>query len=770
MPAHSAFAGLARKFRKLLARTQAQPTARLTSRLRRLADRLERAARPSGLRLATGALALAALAPAEAMAQPFAKPVCFPFGLELVVRQATPRLEDIDGDGDFDAFIGDYDGNIWFSRNDGTSGAPSFAVPVSNSFGLANVGYSALPCFVDIDNDGDLDAFIGNAQGNTIFFLNNGLDASGNPIFSASVQNPFGLADVGLDAELAFADIDGDGDFDVSIRNFNINTVFFRNDGTPGAPSFVAAEMDHFDWIYFQNNFRRDIDGDGDLDAIYGHVCGLIVFSENLAPPATTWDGSSWSKGAPTVSLDAILAADYFGPGFACDDLRLDADLTIGATEEFTVEGAITGKGSVNLLSSSKPGYYDYSIGSLIHATPGVPGSVERYLSGGANVAAGEKWQFVQSPVGDFAVADEFLADDVYRYDAAGDAWQRLVLGDDFWEGQTYLVHSPDSETKTFSGPLNAGRFSFAGPNIGEYAIIGNPYPSPIDWALVSLGGASPTAYVWNAASNSYDCHNQAAGTGAFSTGMIPSTQGFAVYSSATFVPEIELTDAVRQHPSDFLGKSGQLPLVRLRLEAPASQAEIVAYAHGGEALAGQDGFDSPKMPSFVESASEAAFLLGGAGYAISALDALKGSLPIRFEAGTEGAHSFALAVENFDQKVFLEDAQTGTLHDFSSGAYAFQSAVGEFDGRFTLHLAGTVTSSESVDALAHVAFHDGQALRVVVAGAEPQAFRLVDLAGRVLAQGIAQPGDNAVATGQLASGVYLMSIGQQAAIKLVVR
>jgi len=382
------------------------------------------------------------------------------------------------------------------------------------------------------------------------------------------------------------------------------------------------------------------------------------------------------------------------------------------------------------------------------------------------------KWHFIQSPVGDFAVEDIFMGDYVYSYAPGTDTWETLVLGDNFSEGQAYLVHSPNTETKTFSGYLNAGTFSFAAPAGGQYAIIGNPYPSPIDWKLVPLGSADNDAYLWNALTNTYDQHNHTSGTGSFSTGMIPPTQGFAVFTNAKGrpAPSIVLSDAVRQHPSDFVGKSGQLPLVRLRLQAPASQAEIVAYAHGSEALAGADAFDSPKMPSFVESASDAAFLLGDAAFGISAMDALKGSLPIRFEAGTEGAHSFALAAENFAEKVLLEDAFAGTLHDFADGAYAFQSATGEFDGRFTLHLASTVTSSESVDALAHAAFHDGQALRLVVAGAEPQAYSLTDLAGRVLAQGLAQPGDNTLATGQLASGVYLLAVGQQAAIKLVVR
>jgi len=829
------------KLSKLARRMSAHPSAPLARKFRALAERFEQLARGAGLRLAAASLAVGALGLAPAAAQTFASSVPNPFGLDNVGVLATPTFADIDGDGDLDAFIGNLDGNINFFQNNrvGTSGVPVFATSVSNPFGLANVGTYASLSFADIDGDGDLDAFVGQVSGNIYFFQNNRVGTSGVPVFAIPVPNPFGLetvyfnaspsfADIDNDGDLdafigesfgytrffrnnrvgisgapifvlvpsdfpfglanvvsfaspSFADLDGDGDLDAFIGNFDGNTIFFQNTGTTGVPNFAASSTNPFGLAGVGPGASpdfADIDGDGDLDAFIGDGPGNTFFFENITPvaAATTWNGTAWDNGVPTTGIDAILNAPYSGAGFVCDDLVLNANLTIGATQEFTVEGAISGTGSVNLLSASQgPGYYDYTIGSLIHTTDGIPGSVKRYLSGGANDVglADVKWHFIQSPVGDFPVERYFRGDYVYRYAPGTDTWETLVLGDNFSEGQAYLVHSPNTETKTFSGNLNAGTFSFTAPASGQYAIVGNPYPSPIDWALVPLGPADEKAFLWNAINNTYDYNDQSAGTGSFATGMIPPTQGFAVYTGLKGRPGptgIVLSDAVRQHPSDFLGKSASLPLVRLRLEAPASKAEIVAYARGGEALAGADAFDSPKMSSFVESASDAAFLLGGGAYAISAMDALKGSLPIRFEAGTEGAHSFALATENFADKVLLEDALAGALHDFADGAYAFQSAAGEFDGRFTLHLASTVTSSESVDALAHAAFHDGQALRLVVAGAEPQAYSLTDLAGRVLARGIAQPGDNAIATGQLASGVYLLAVGQQAAIKLVVR
>ena len=45
----------------------------------------------------------------------------------------------------------------------------------------------------------------------------------------------FGITDVGLYASPAFADADGDGDLDLFIGNYDGNTVFFHNTAAAGA-------------------------------------------------------------------------------------------------------------------------------------------------------------------------------------------------------------------------------------------------------------------------------------------------------------------------------------------------------------------------------------------------------------------------------------------------------------------------------------------------------------------------------------------------------
>ena len=213
------------------------------------------------------------------MATPiFDTPETNPFNLSNVGGNAAPTFVDIDDDGDLDAFVGTSNGNINYFENTGNASNPSFDTPETNPFNLSIMGADAAPTFVDIDNDGDLDAFVGDGTININYFENTG--SASNPSFSASQTNPFNLnSGSGLNVVHSFVDIDDDGDLDAFVGNSKGEILYFENTGNAMSPSFGTSQTNHFglskDGNYAAPAFV-DIDNDGDFDAFVGNQAGNI--------------------------------------------------------------------------------------------------------------------------------------------------------------------------------------------------------------------------------------------------------------------------------------------------------------------------------------------------------------------------------------------------------------------------------------------------------------------------------------------------------------
>jgi len=163
-------------------------------------------------------------------------------------------LGDVDGDGDLDAFVGNAGApnRVWL--NDGSS---TFT-DSGQTLGISRTRALALG---DLDGDGDLDAFAGNALQANVIWLNDGSGA-----FADSGQ----ALGSGATVAVALGDVDGDGDLDAFVGNGNpfgghANKVWLNNGAGLFADSGQALGSGATGSVAL-----GDMDGDGDLDAFVG--------------------------------------------------------------------------------------------------------------------------------------------------------------------------------------------------------------------------------------------------------------------------------------------------------------------------------------------------------------------------------------------------------------------------------------------------------------------------------------------------------------------
>lgn len=340
-----------------------------------------------------------------------------PFGLSNVGGDASPTFVDIDGDSDWDVFIGNDAGNVLFFRNTGTINNPAFAAPTTNPFGLSDVGFSSSPSLVDIDHDGDLDALIGNDDGNMLFFRNTG--SANNPAFAAPSTNPFGLVDVGYSSKPAFADIDGDGDLDVFFCSYGNDVQFFRNTGTASNPAFTAESTTFgLSSYYYSELVFVDIDEDGDLDAFEGfdgHFSIDTLFYRNIGTSLNPVfdDPSSTPFGLTKIDLRA-------SPSFVDIDNDGDLDGFIGGRDGNAAFFVNDG-----LLAASTAG------NNVLTGTPS-PNDTATYAAAGSRVSVSLLITTQQNTLGaglDTLTKIENLIGSTFNDDLTGDAKSNLLSG-----------------------------------------------------------------------------------------------------------------------------------------------------------------------------------------------------------------------------------------------------------------------------------------------------------------------------------------------------
>lgn len=270
------------------------------------------------------------------------------FGLTSSYFYAFLTAADLDNDGDIDVLAGEYYGAMNYFENTGTATSPAFAAAQVTPFGMTPGYVLSMPSLVDIDDDGDYDLFVGEANGGINYFENTGTAAS--PAFSPAQATPFGLTTGYSFAHPTFADLDQDGDLDLLINEIYGNFQYFENTGTASAPAFGAQQMNPFGITVASNialSTLVDIDADGDYDILSSAYYGNIFFYEN----------TQFNVGIDELANNVGISPNPFN-----QELHLAADTDLESIEVYSVTGALVyqenSPSKTIVLGDLNPGIY----------------------------------------------------------------------------------------------------------------------------------------------------------------------------------------------------------------------------------------------------------------------------------------------------------------------------------------------------------------------------------------------------------------------------
>jgi flagellar hook assembly protein FlgD len=254
-----------------------------------------------------------------------------------VDSRSAPAPGDLDGDGDVDLLIGDSTGKLFLFTNGGAAAQPRW-VPSGSLVDAAATTIKASPCcsvpvLADLDGDGDLDLLIGQSGGNIVHYRNDGDATAAQWVLVGDVSDAANKTiNVGSYSAPAVADIDDDGDLDLFVGEVNGQVFHYRNDGNAAQPSwtYLGALKDSGGKTIDVGSFSRpalaDVDRDGTLDLLIGDYNGKISPYANIGSPAAavfTLTSSDYR---------GIKVSQYASPALFDVGNDGDADLFVGET------------------------------------------------------------------------------------------------------------------------------------------------------------------------------------------------------------------------------------------------------------------------------------------------------------------------------------------------------------------------------------------------------------------------------------------------------
>ncbi len=461
-----------------------------------------------------------------------------------------------------------------------------------------------------------------------------------------------------------------------------------------------------------------------------------VITTQWIGGTTGNWEtATNWCGGVPTASTDVVIptgttvhiTSSPASPA-VCHNLLINsgAVLTIDAAKAFSVTGLLTNNATQGIVIKSDA----TGTGSLLDN--GISGSgtarVERYLTK-YNVVSDGMYHFLSSPVSGQAISPTFsnppgnFTDDFYKLDEPSYTWISFrnpgnVINPAFettlTPGRGYLVAYNADVTKSFTGTLNTGNLSTGAglpaitytSSLGSSAgwnLLGNPYPSAIDWDNVTASqftNVGSAVYVYDNATQTYKSY--VGGIGSLTGGIIPAMQGFMLKANAAS-PSFRLENQDRVHSAQSYYKNTQATENVLTLSVNGniySDQTSIRFMDGATTDFNEQ-WDAYKLLG----GSAAPNLYSKAGdlrMAVNSLpmSELSGSVPVGLLTTVPGTYTLnAEGLQSFTHAtgITLEDKKTGLLQELNNNpAYTFTVSENDEPERFVLHFLDVTALPEA--------------------------------------------------------------------------
>jgi len=490
------------------------------------------------------------------------------------------------------------------------------------------------------------------------------------------------------------------------------------------------------------------------------------------------WNGTGWVGGDPTSTMSAVIDGNFSGAGFSC------LDLIVNPAKQLTISsGTLSVTGNLTLKSSAT--YKPEGTGVLV-----VNGTtnVEQTLS------AGRQWWYLSSPLS-AASSDVFSGDQIGKHveNYIEDPDNGLTTApyytspfstpETMTPGRGYVVKraSTAEQTYTFTGgSLNTGNISATVTRTGTSApkrgfnLVGNPYPSYIDWDAIHAETSNMRDAVWFRTDDSgmkFHTYGDADGVPEVTSSKIAPMQAFWVKVAADGSNgTLTFKDAHRSHFTDGANllkvKANELrPRLRLVISNGAAKDEtlIVGKSYASNLL---DSYDIEKMSADNTSIPELFSLVQNQEMVINSMQELSDGklVQLGFRPGQAGNYTLEVTqLENIDAKAILVDHLTSSQTELQAGTtYSFSSDATATNSRFSIEFRapGATTSVNEVNASNTLVYVTDANQIAVQSAALTKADRIsvYNLAGQQLAMQNVE-GQNTILSQPFSAGVYLVKV-----------